>query len=167
MFTNISWADYLVVITLLLAAYYLIIGIRFYTHELRTWLSGLLRTGLHPLQSKTIPVPSTSFSTADVQNKLPEESETLNLPGNPEDNAFTEEERLTSYLKEVITQAAARAEDRTSLIRLLQLVLNEHPALQEPTYREIILALVISESQIHDSLALSEAEVAALWQTED
>ena len=58
MFTNISWADYLVVITLLLTTYYLVIAIRFYYHELQTFIMGWLKADQAPMQPEASQVPA-------------------------------------------------------------------------------------------------------------
>src|SRR5687767_917793 len=126
MFTNISWADYLVVITLLLASYYLIIGILFYSHELRNWLSGFLPTGLRLLPHKIISAPATALHPADFQEKLPEAAETRQLTDNPADNPMAEKDHITDYLQEVIAEAAAQASDKAAFILLLQSFLQEH-----------------------------------------
>ena len=166
MFTNISWTDYLVVITLLLAGYYLIMSLWLYPHELRNWLSGFLPTGLRPRPPKTLPAPAPPRSPTDFWEKLPEGAETRQLPEIPADNPITEKDPVTGYLQEVIAEAAAQASDKAAFIRLLQSFLQEHPDFQKTPFRITIQELVISESQKYAPVALSEAEVKALWPPE-
>ncbi|MBA2562321.1 MAG: hypothetical protein H0V14_05295, partial [Chitinophagaceae bacterium] len=39
MFTNISWSNYILEVTLLLAAWYLFVSMRFYSHDLQIFLA--------------------------------------------------------------------------------------------------------------------------------
>jgi hypothetical protein len=106
-FTNISWANYLVVITLLLAAYYLVIAIRFYFHELQTYIAGLLKPDQTTVQTK----PS-RFPTPPLPNKWPENSETPNHSGNYPDNPAREEDGISDYPQEAIAEAIQKAGDQ-------------------------------------------------------
>jgi len=46
MFTNISWANYLLVAALLLTAWYIVIGLKFYFHGLRNIFTGKIKSAL-------------------------------------------------------------------------------------------------------------------------
>ena len=104
MFTNISWADYLVVITLLLTVYYLVIGIRFYSHELRTFLSGWLKPGIGPLPTKTPFVPGTP-----LQAEWPENLDTPNHAGSHLDNTALEQDGISGDPPEIMAEAIRKA----------------------------------------------------------
>ncbi len=54
MFTNISWTNYLIVVILLLVIYYIIIGLRFYSDDLKNLLSGNQKFKLRPSQTKIL-----------------------------------------------------------------------------------------------------------------
>lgn len=45
MFTNISWSNYLLAVLLLLTIYYVFIGIRFYSNDLKQLLSSQRKSG--------------------------------------------------------------------------------------------------------------------------
>lgn len=72
MSANISWTNYTIVIILLLAAYYLFIGIRFYLQDLRYFLSNIPKQKTHPsygeLENDTISSDVTVYRL--VKNKV-------------------------------------------------------------------------------------------------
>ena len=108
MFTNISWADYLVVITLLLAAYYLVIALWFYSQELQTYLVGLLKPEQTPMPTEPSRPP-----TPPLPAEWPENSETPNHSGNYPDNPALEEDG-TGYPPEGMAKANREAGEYTA-----------------------------------------------------
>lgn len=161
MFTNISWTNYIVVIILLLTIYYIIIGIRFYSHDLKNLLSGNQKLKLSP-----------STGISDVQNDnntIADEQAQSEMfqPGNTfaetTDETFLEVEHLIVRLKEAIANASVKKYIKQEFFLYLQLILKEYPILKNSQFQSVVNELIISECAKHGSIALSEEEVAALW----
>lgn len=161
MFTNISWTNYIVVIILLLIIYYIIIGIRFYSPDLRNLLSDNQKFKLSP-----------SIGTSDVQNDInliaSEHSQSKiykdrNASDETNDEISLEVEHLIIKLKEAIADASHKKYIQPEFFLCLQLVIKEYPNVKNSQFRPVINELIISECGKYGSVTLNEEEVASLW----
>lgn len=150
MFTNISWTTYILVVTLLLAAWYLIIGMRFYFHDLQNLLARKRKSNLQLAHDKSYSITGSEFTTEQT-----EASDTNNL--------FHEVEKLTAKLKETIADASSKNYHREEFIFLLQLILKEYPHLKGSPFQVAINNLILSECEKYGSLHLSAEELVMLW----
>lgn len=159
MFTNISWTSYIITVTLLLAAWYIIIGLRFYFHDLQNILSGktkLALRGVHREYSSTKNEEITNSEPSEFDHKfLPNEQET--------DNLFQVAEELTSKLKEAISDAASKNYNKEEFTFLLQLALKEYPVLKGSPFQVAINNLIASKCDKHSFIRLSAVELGMLW----
>jgi len=86
MFTNISWTDYFITVTILLAIYYLFVGIRYYAGDIKDLLSGKRKLNLN---------------TALSYNSKGEYPSTIEGNSHPSEASFeekTDEELLTETI---------------------------------------------------------------------
>lgn len=150
MFTNISWGTYIFVVILLLALWYLFIGIRFYSHDLQCLLTRKGKRNLDLAQDE-----SYSTSNSEFTFEQTEASDT--------DSLYHEVENLTSKLKETIADASSKNYHREEFIFLLQLTLKEYPHLKSSSYQVAINNLIISECEKYGSIHLSAEEQVMLW----
>ncbi len=150
MFTNISWASYILAVTLLLAAWYLVIGMRFYFHDLQNLFTRKSKPNLQL-------APNENYSTTGSEF-TPKETETLDS-----DELFHEVEKLTTKLKETIADASSKNYHKEEFIFLLQLTLKEYPHLKGSPFQVAINNLIESECEKHGSLHLSAEEQVMLW----
>src|SRR6185312_14940449 len=99
MFTNISWTDYFITVTILLAIYYLFVGIRYYARDIKDLLSGKRKLNLKTALSYNSKgeYPSTIEGNIHPSEALFEES--MN-------KEFTEVEHLIERLKALIADAS-------------------------------------------------------------
>lgn len=155
MFTNISWANYIFVVTLLLAAWYLFVGMRFYSHDLQIFLA-----------RKRKPNSRATYDefTGD-ERKLSERSEFTaeQIKVSETENLFKEAEQLTAKLKEAIANASFKNYNKEEFTFLLQLTLKEYPNLKGSPFQVAINNLIASECEKHGSLHLSAEEQVMLW----
>lgn len=149
-FTNISWASYILVVTLLVAAWYLVIGMRFYFHNLQNFFTRKRKPKLQIASNETYSTTGSEFT--------PEQTETLDS-----DDLFNEVENLTAKLKETIADASSKNYNREEFIFLLQLTLKEYPHLKGSIFQEALNNLIISECEKYGSIHLSAVELAMLW----
>lgn len=150
MFSTISWTDYLIVVTILLVVYYLFIGVRYYSAELKELISGKRK-----LNFRHAPVNELS-----TEERVLTEKDAPDQPGNDDQvNA----ERLALHLNQVISYASKRKLGPAELKQHLQLILREFPEFKDTALQLSINNLIISECEKHGAVTLSEDEVELLW----
>ena len=150
MFTNISWASYILVVTLLLAVWYLVIGMRFYFNDLQNLLTRKRKPDLQLASDDTYLTTGSEFT--------PEQTEASNT-----DNLFQAVEMLTAKLKETIADASSKNYHKEEFNFLLQLTLKEYPHLKGSPFQMAINNLILSECEKYGSLHLSAEELVMLW----
>lgn len=162
MLSHISWTEYLLIILLLLVIWYVFIGLRFYSVELKDLLTGKRKIEL--LTSK-----KTKEINSDNHSKSPKEEqddkqlqEEAYLTENP-DNPFKEIEELVEKLKEAIADASHKKYIRQELFHYLQLIIKEYPGLKNSSYRPTINEFIVSECEKQGSIAMNEEEAEMLW----
>lgn len=159
MFTNISWTNYIIVVVLLLAVWYIIIGLRFYFRDLQNILSGKTKLAFRGVPREYSSNKSEEISNSDISEFdhtfLPNEKETGNL--------FQVAEELTSKLKVAISDAASKNYNKEEFTFLLQLTLKEYPKLKGSAFQVAINNLIASECDKHSFIRLSAVELGMLW----
>ncbi|MEZ7507259.1 hypothetical protein [Flavobacterium sp. Arc2] len=155
MFTNISWGNYIVVIVLLFASWYLFIGLRFYFVEIKEIVTG--KWTIRNCRSKDLEIhydvvqPQT-FTDTSLQPSFGEPEESIiNI------DAFVE------GLKNVVKEAAQRKLVKTEFQSYLSLLLCEFPSIKNSPFRSSVSEMIISECNKQDFISLSQVEVEELW----
>src|SRR5690606_24438859 len=101
MFTDISWTDYLTAVFLLLAIYYVYVGVRYYSVDLKDLLSGKRKLNFGASPADTAGDLSPQFTdNEDIQ--------AATAFGETTDDDFAQLEHLIGRLKEVIADASRR-----------------------------------------------------------
>lgn len=162
MFTNISWTNYIIVIILILAIYYLFIGIRFYYHELKNFV-GKRKFQLHPAHNELSHGPGNMDNNGEDERVHSEPLQAQNSFGGTPDDAFQEVEHLIGRLKEVIEEASRKKYIKQEFLQYLKLILKEYPEIKNSPFQPAINELIISECERYGSIMLSENEVVMLW----
>ena len=150
MFTNISWTTCILVVILLLAVWYLFIGLRFYFNDLQNLLARKGKRDVELTNDENYSTPNAEYTSEQT-----EASDT--------DSLYHEVENLTRKLKETIADASSKNYHREEFIFLLQLTLKECPHLKGSPYQVAINNLIISECEKYGSLHLSAEEQVMLW----
>lgn len=154
MFTNISWTDYFITVAILLAIYYLFIGIRYYSGDIKDLLSGK-RT----LKFKgAVPATGSRYNQDDEQNP----SAAVGFE-NTSDGEFTEVEHLIERLKSIIEDAFQRKLILQEFKQYVSSVLKEYPSVKYSPLRSSINELILSECEKYEGVTLTEGEVDLLW----
>jgi negative regulator of genetic competence, sporulation and motility len=159
MFTNISWGNYIVVIILLLASWYLFVGFRFYFDDLKEVISGKRR-----LQFR-------GFENAAYQDTEPElkDQESAELTSNQTsfgefDTTFQDVDDLVARIKSFITDAAKKKLVKKEFTYYLQLLLREFPSVKNSPFNSSVSELIVSECDKIESITLTQKEAEALWE---
>lgn len=153
MLKNISWSDYIIAVAILLAIYYLLVGMRYFSSEIKDLLSG--KTKL-------------KFRAAIPNNHAadhPDEEQGHQETGfeKTTDDEFTEIEHLIERLKAVIEDASRRKLIPQEFKQYLSMVLREYPSVKYSPLRSSVSELIVSECQKYGAVILSEDEVELLW----
>ncbi|WP_143706026.1 hypothetical protein [Emticicia sp. TH156] len=155
MFTNISWQDYLMAVSITLIVYYVIIGFRYYAVELKDLVTGKRKLRLNnqvaEVDEDNFIIPSSSNNHQDYPFERTGEDE------------FAEVEELISRLKETIQHATIKKYIPQELKNYLRLLLQEYPTIKTSLFRSSVNEFIVSECEKYGSLTLTEQEVDLLW----
>ena len=157
MFTNISWGNYIVVVVLLLASWYLFIGLRFYFDDIKEIVTGKRKLQFHRLGKTNYQEPQSELNYLDFEITT-SESEPAGS-----DTIFQEVDGLVKRLKNVITDATQRKLIKQEFQDYMRLALTAYPLLRDSPYRSSISELIVSECDKLESIHLTQQEVEALW----
>ncbi len=163
MFTNISWADYLIVIGLLLATYYIIVGLKFYSSELAHLLTSSRKLVSNSIAQQPLLDSINKLSASESSNMELQEVSSENLPAAPTNNSFEEIEQHTSQVQEALVQAASELFSQEAFIQLLRQILQRHPSLNHSPFKLTIQELIISECEKMGTIQLMKEELDELW----
>lgn len=154
MLKNISWSDYIIAVAILLAIYYLFIGMRYFSGEIKDLLSGKQKFKFRA----ALPNDHAAYSPDDEQS-LQETDGFEKIT----DDEFTEVEHLIERLKAVIADASRRKLIPEEFKQYLNMVLKEYPSVRYSPLRSSINELIVSECQKYGAVTLNEDEVELLW----
>ncbi|KDN54677.1 hypothetical protein [Flavobacterium seoulense] len=158
MLRGISWNSYIVVAVLVLIAWYLFVGLRFYFDDLKDLVSGKRKLQFRDLLGKPI-------SRLDVDFDYQKSEEVLNAAVEFEtvDPIFNEVEELTSRLKNAITDATQKKLLKDEFEHRLRFLLKENLLLGNSSFRPSINEFIVSECEKQESVLLTHQEVEDLW----
>jgi len=159
MFTHISWANYLFVAALLLTAWYIIIGLKFYFHDLRNIFTGKIKFTLKGA-FKTYSFKQRKQTT---NSELPDFDDKPLLDMEENDNLFKVVDELISKLKSAISDAVSKKYNKQEFIFLLQLTLKEYSILKRSPFQVAVNDLIASECEKFSFIRLSAVELMELW----
>lgn len=156
MFTNISWADYGTVVVLLLIAWYLFVGLRYYSHELKEVFLHRSPQGKPEVQKP---------KTVDM---LPNESHVSLSVTDPQTDYYQNDpldqvEALAGSIKEAVAGAVSDGRSKEMLLTELQQALTEFPILAGSPFKEMINDLILSECEKQGFARLMAEELETLW----
>jgi hypothetical protein len=154
MLKNISWSDYIIAVAIALTLYYLFIGMRYFSGEIKDLLSGKRKLKLRT----ALPDPNGEYNTTVEEDDQE--------PGGFErttDNEFNEVEHLIERLRTVITDASRRKLIPQEFKQYLTMILKEYPSVKYSPLRSSINELIVSECQKHGAATFDEDEVELLW----
>ncbi len=165
MFTNISWANYIAIIALLLIVYYAFVGIKFYSNELRQFILGKrkLAAGFTSHKTATYEDESSTFQVQQTQAKLFPSHINYTPDAQETDDTFQQVEELTASLKEAIAVAVDKEYIKEEFILSLQLLLKKYQFLKGSPFLVAINNLIASECEKYSYIQLSAEERVMLW----
>lgn len=175
MFTSNPWGAYFAILTPLLAAYYLLVGLRFYGRDIKARFSQ--KRGFSsgpanpPEQNLDVPDPPTgafSASSPAMQTNFlgpdrPSEEEPAQSISWQNEELSEQIQLLASYLREAIEDAYAKNYDKQELILLLQMTLKEYPAMSRKRFGTAIDNLITAECSKYGAIHLHPQDLDQVW----
>ncbi len=159
MFSQISWTDYLLAVSTLLAIYYLFVGVRYFSGDLKALLAGKRKLTLKTSASSGFPGHHPT-----LQNEV--SKDTSVTTDEETDDEFAEVEHLIEKIQTVITDALGKQLVKEEFRQYLRLVLKEFPSVKTSGLRPSVNELIVSECEKQGIVAFNEEEVDALWSEE-
>ena len=155
MLKNISWGNYIVVVVLLVASWYLFVGVRFYFADLKD-----IATGKRKFQFRSFPQVQSNFDYREAPDGIPSSLSSIET-----DQAFQDVEDLVDKLKNLVADALQRKLPKKEFMYYLSLVLNEFPTVKNSPFRSSICELVVSECDKLEMIHVTQQDVDVLWGT--
>lgn len=153
MFTEISWNGYITIVIVLLAVYYLFIGLRYYRDDLLQLLSGRK----FPQTDKPLTVlPSTKLDQTPHQANLKQAFEKQDF--------FQVAQSLGDEIMAYLNEAGRDKLNKEDVMQSLRSLIAKYPPIKNSPFREVIQNLIVTECETNCSIHLSEQELSTLWQ---
>jgi hypothetical protein len=152
MFSNISWQDYFMVVGITLTVYYLGIGLRFYSVELKTLLTGKGKVKLQNTDAQ--------FFEDNIPSPPERQEEIVSYT---EDDEYAELEKLLSGLKGIIKDASEKRYVLPELKQMIRKILHQYPGVRTSNLRSSVNEFVVSECE-NSGLSLTEEQIDTLWE---
>lgn len=153
MLKSISWSEYIFGVTILLAVYYLIVGIKFFSTEIMQFLS---------VRRKRIFKPELE-TVGDSEIDIEPDGKTTEGFAQTSEREFEEVEQLIERLKEVIELASRKSLISEEFKYQLSMLLKEYSAVRDSPIQASVSEFIISECQKYGTVALSVEEMELLW----
>ncbi len=157
MFTNISWSNYIIAVSVLLLIWYLYLIFQYYNWELKQIISGKQKINLLNFRGKN----KKEFISSSLEESVLEPAIFLSQsdPFDTLDDTHELSERLLKAISESVERNLSREEFQNYLIILL----DEYPFVRVSTLRDKINQLIVSESERYPNLHLTYTQTDRLW----
>ena len=158
MFTNISWGNYIVVVILLLASWYLFVGFRFYFNDLKEVMSGKRKLPFRRLGDPNYGDFQSELNHQDSPDPISNQSSLGEF-----DTTFQDVDALVERLKDFIADARKRKLLKQEFLDYIQLIFKEYPSVKNSAFRSSVSELIVTECKNLDSISITQAEAEGLW----
>ena len=159
MFTNISWGNYIVVVILLLASWYLFVGFRFYFDDLKEIISGKRKLQFRGFENSNYQDPQSELKYQESPEAISDQNSLGEF-----DTTFQDVDALVGRLKSFIADAAKKKLVKKEFTYYLQLLLREFPSVKNSPFNSSVSELIVSECDKLESITLTQKEAEALWE---
>lgn len=152
MFTEISWSNYITIVIVLLAIYYLFIGFRYYRTDLLQLLSGREFTTDKVSFTSTKPdKPDQTQHQSDLQQAFKSQ------------DLFQVAQSLGDEIMAYLNEAGRDTLNKEDIIQSLKSLIAKYPSIKDSPFCEVIQNLIVTECKTSCSIHLSAEELSALW----
>lgn len=158
MLNSISWNSYLVAVVILLLLWYLYIGLRYYSSEIKQILSGRKKISFTTLGKKT---RNDSFHSSYQEGANP-----TNLNEAFEESFATLDEvkELSARVTEAVSESAEIKRSKQEFKNYIRLIFSDYPYVKISSLRGNVNILLVYQSKKHPELLLTFQEADELWE---
>lgn len=166
MLNNISWGTYFSITVLLLSVYYVIVGAKFYSNEIKALLSGKTKLSLRSASSNSglqDDEPITELGQVQAELFTPNGTYTPIFEDETSSTTVEEVRELTQCIKNAIAEAVEKNYIKEEFFLSLQLLLKKYSFLKGSPSLTAINNLIASECEKYGYIQLSAEERVMLW----
>jgi hypothetical protein len=146
MFNNISWSEYLTVIT--------VFGLIYYAYVLLVYYRGDLHSRL---------ASNNSLSPAGNFQSMPSSNQALKNAGDNEEELLPAVQSLTDEIMAFLEQAGIAGALKPEIIFALQQISKKYESLKNTSYQNAVNSLLQFECESKCNIHLDEAEMKQVW----
>lgn len=161
----ISWTTYFSIVLLLLMVYYIFVGVKFYSQEIKDLFRGRNKLAFR-FRSSAVPVLDNEESNTHVQPEQPElfVFNKKDVPAvEEEDDSAQQVKELTRNLKQAIAEAVEKNYIKEEFILSLKILLKKYSFPDGSPLLVAIDNLIASECEKYGYIQLSAEERVILW----
>lgn len=152
MLKNISWSQYLIFVAAVITIYYIVIGLKYFSGDIKDILAGKKKLNLRPaLRNETTGDMDTTVSENDIHRFA-----------NLHNDEFAAVEELLERMKWAIEDGVHKKYAEEEFKFYLGSLLKEYSSLKYSPLKSSISAFILSECQKY-GVTLSENDVSLLW----
>ncbi len=148
MLSQISWAEYLKMITCALTVYYAFIVMMYYKHDLVHLMKRKQKTSTRPISS--------AEKATDARAQL-----SINPEGENQNSKLLQ--ALTDEIRALASAMGSGTPAKSDLLLSLHQVLSKYPTVKLSSHKAFIENFIIAEYATNCSVHLSEAELKGVW----
>jgi hypothetical protein len=154
MFTQISWGSYTTIVVVLLACYYLFVGLRYYRNDLLQLLSG----------KKATISDSSNFTTIKTNSLIKQKPHEAYMQQSVEEqNLYQLLQALSDEIHAFMNEAGNNKLNKDEITASLKILIAKYSVFKDSSFQELIQNLIVTECETYCSIHLSEEELSALW----
>ncbi|RKR05173.1 hypothetical protein C8C83_4506 [Flavobacterium sp. 90] len=157
MFTNISWSNYIIAVSVLLLIWYLFVGLKFYFFEFKRVISGEQKIKFPHFRNKK---GKQFISNSSGENNL---NGVISSSYSESFDTLDDTKELSDRLIKAITESIERNLSKEEFENYLRLLLSEYPFVKISALRESINKLIVSESEKYPNFLLTYPQTDCLW----
>lgn len=158
MLNSITWSSYLLTVITLLVLWYLFIGLRYYSSELKEILQGRKKI--------SFPLRGSRLKSNSLQPFRQDECSRTNLNEAFEESFATLDEvkELSVRLTAAVTESAELKRSNLEFKNYIRLILSDYPYVKISSLRSNVNILLALDSEKYPELLLTSSEADELWE---
>jgi len=158
MLNSITWSSYIVTVITLLILWYLFVGLRYYSFEIKEILQGRKKINFYPLRKKPINDQLQSFDQVQTNQT------NLNEAFEESFATLDEVKELSARLTAAVSESAELNRSNLEFKNYIRLILSDYPYVKISSLRSNVNILLALDSEKYPELLLTASEADELWE---
>ncbi len=158
MLNSITWNSYIITVIALLILWYLFVGLRYYSFEIKEILQGKKKIDFLHLRKKPINDPFQSFDQEKTNHS------NLNEAFDESFATLDEVKELSARLTSAVSESADLKRSNLEFKNYIRLIFSDYPYVKISSLRSNVNILLALDSEKHPELLLTSSEADELWE---